>query len=55
MSWFRQRGKYWSFVVRREGKERSYYIGNDKAVLRKLLPKKKAKDLRAMAETRSKK
>ena len=40
MSWFRKQGKYWLFVRREEGKERSYYIGDDEAVVRKLLSNK---------------
>jgi len=40
MSWFRKKGKYWYFVERIEGKEKQHYIGDDKAVKVKLLPKK---------------
>lgn len=54
MSWFRKKGKYWYFVMIVAGEEIQHYIGNDEAVKRKLLPKKKAKDLITMETTRSK-
>ncbi|KKN12920.1 hypothetical protein LCGC14_1011550 [marine sediment metagenome] len=51
MSWFRKKGKYWYFVeIKKEHdpdtleqtskKEVQHYIGDDQAVLRKLLPNK---------------
>lgn len=39
MSWFRQKGKYWYFCFREDGKEKQLYVGNDEAVKKKLLPK----------------
>lgn len=54
MSWFRRKGKYWYYVESNYGKETQHYIGDDEAVKARLLPKKKAKDLRTEQATRSK-
>ena len=40
MGWFRRKGKYWYFVERTSIGEKQYYIGDDKKVKEKLLPKK---------------
>lgn len=34
MSWFRQRGKYWYFVRKENGKERRYYLGSDERIIK---------------------
>ncbi len=48
MSWFRKKGKYWYFVERINEKEIQHYIGDDKAVIKKLIltEKKPCKNLK---------
>lgn len=37
MAWFRRKGKYWYFVMRKHDREKQYYIGDDKTVIKKLI------------------
>lgn len=39
MSWFRRKGNYWYFAEIVEGAEIHHYVGDDKAVMRKLVNK----------------